>query len=595
MMGYSVTEAASVLGVPTERVWELLARGVIVGEQEGETGMRVFLQPRPAPAPVAPTDETITARSNGPERELSPFRELLTEFRSLTERYGQALLALGEARGEVASLRSRVDLLEARIDLRLPMGPPTAAPWPPQSLPAGEPAPELHAEGGAEHDEEHDEDAHRPRRRGARRATEGFAQALARAEDPSLSDLAGANDADALSAFRSETDAIDVAMAESEAVLPREVIPAEPVLIADEDETLDVGAPSIDEAVAPEQSAVAGEPEPVPVAPEPALEEPEVVDAWAEPLDALAAPVDVGPEPVDVDANGEPTVSGGVAEPEEAAAATPEAVDDAWMASLPLTDSEPLPEAEAPSAIVDGEGGETPDVALEPESSESQVEEDTAEVEPADFDAERYTAAIEQPDWFEAEVDDAWPAAAPARHATADVAEPPENETTADVAEPSADADAPPVAEPVAPEPIDGDQGTTEPAADGGGPEPDGRETGADEMELAAGGQGTASDQSEPAHQAPSNPPSDPDPALPGSRELDDALDAFGELGAGSTAGSEEEEEWPPATGGIDRVTPLASGSSGFGSGTPRQPYGAAVPNGAATRAYRRLRRIFPT
>src|SRR5918992_2665975 len=171
MNGFSVTEAASVLGVPTERVWELLARGVLVGEPEGETGMRVFLQPRPAPAPVAaiPADDPSAARSNGPERELSPFRELLTEFRSLTERYGQALLALGEARGEVASLRSRVDLLEARIDLRLPMGGPPAEPWPTQQLPVSEPAaraePAIEQEG---------EVTHRRRRRGARRATEGF-------------------------------------------------------------------------------------------------------------------------------------------------------------------------------------------------------------------------------------------------------------------------------------------------------------------------------------------------------------------------------------------------------------------------------------
>src|ERR671910_428353 len=134
MEGYSVTEAASILGVPTERVWELLARGVLSGAPEGETGMRVYLQPRPAPSPPVPD-----ARPNGdggarePQGELSPFRELLTEFRNLTERYGQALLALGEARGEVAALRSRVDLLEARMDLRLPMtaAPMTQpAPWP---------------------------------------------------------------------------------------------------------------------------------------------------------------------------------------------------------------------------------------------------------------------------------------------------------------------------------------------------------------------------------------------------------------------------------------------------------------------------------
>src|SRR6187200_3657884 len=104
--------------------------------------MRVFLQPRPAPAPVTPSfaDEPDNSRSNGPERELSPFRELLTEFRNLTERYGQALLALGEARGEVAGLRSRVDLLEARLDLRLP--PPLEAgpvAWETATIPASTP------------------------------------------------------------------------------------------------------------------------------------------------------------------------------------------------------------------------------------------------------------------------------------------------------------------------------------------------------------------------------------------------------------------------------------------------------------------------
>src|SRR5919112_4316227 len=132
MEGYSVTEAASVLGVPTERVWELLARGVLSGAPEGETGMRVYLQPRPAPSPVEPSGPNGNGGSREPERELSPFRELLTEFRNLTERYGQALLALGEARGEVASLRSRVDVLEARMELRLPFGGSATAtgPWP---------------------------------------------------------------------------------------------------------------------------------------------------------------------------------------------------------------------------------------------------------------------------------------------------------------------------------------------------------------------------------------------------------------------------------------------------------------------------------
>ena len=43
MDGYSVQEAASVLGVAEGRVWELLARGVLLGTPEGDS-MRVFLK-----------------------------------------------------------------------------------------------------------------------------------------------------------------------------------------------------------------------------------------------------------------------------------------------------------------------------------------------------------------------------------------------------------------------------------------------------------------------------------------------------------------------------------------------------------------------
>ena len=240
MEGYSVTEAASILGVPTERVWELLARGVLSGSPEGETGMRVFLQPRPAPAPPVPE----AARTNGdagtrePERELSPFRELLTEFRNLTERYGQALLALGESRGEVASLRSRVDLLEARMDLRLPMGSaaPTAGGGWPTPIPAAT-APEA-AETPIAADEPHhdEEDDDRPRRRrGHRRATESFAEALARAEDPTRPELPGAAEtAAAIAAYRD--DAVPEGEHAAEAVLPREMPAAEPMPLPEEPE-----------------------------------------------------------------------------------------------------------------------------------------------------------------------------------------------------------------------------------------------------------------------------------------------------------------------------------------------------------------------
>ncbi|MEP6680482.1 MAG: hypothetical protein ABJB65_03275, partial [Chloroflexota bacterium] len=125
MDGYTVDEAAEVLGIPGKRVWELITSGVLAASSEGRSGMRVFLQPRT----TTEMESTVSGEPRGSEA--TPFRELLTEFRNLTERYGQALLALGEARGEVASLRGRVELLEARIDVR--HAPPRIAPvgsWP---------------------------------------------------------------------------------------------------------------------------------------------------------------------------------------------------------------------------------------------------------------------------------------------------------------------------------------------------------------------------------------------------------------------------------------------------------------------------------
>ena len=136
MDGYSVNEAAAVLGIPEGRVWELLARGVLAGSTEVGGDMRVILRgsavPEAAtPAPAANGGHGTQGGTNGGSNggELSAFRELLTEFRNLTERYGQALLALGEARGEVASLRGRVELLEARVELRLPRVEAPMAAW----------------------------------------------------------------------------------------------------------------------------------------------------------------------------------------------------------------------------------------------------------------------------------------------------------------------------------------------------------------------------------------------------------------------------------------------------------------------------------
>src|SRR5437762_3778601 len=151
MDGYTIKEAASVLGVPKGRVWELVARGILAGTPVDGGGMRVFLQGRPSEPilstpqrrPAEPDDRPRIANGHGGEHgqpgfEASPFRELLTEFRNLTERYGQALLALGEARGEVASLRTRVEILEARVDLRLPSSPPFVQWSPPAAPPVSE-------------------------------------------------------------------------------------------------------------------------------------------------------------------------------------------------------------------------------------------------------------------------------------------------------------------------------------------------------------------------------------------------------------------------------------------------------------------------
>jgi excisionase family DNA binding protein len=249
MDGYTIKEAASVLGVPKGRVWELVARGILAGTPVDGGGMRVYLQGRPSEPilstpqrrPAEPDDRPRSANGNGGEHgqpgfEASPFRELLTEFRNLTERYGQALLALGEARGEVASLRTRVEILEARVDLRLPSSapfvqwsPPTGAPANEQAEPspgvdtepAAEPAepvadaPAFSAEEGPAAELEEPPSApvemaaqaaaatparkqrQRRRRQDPRSATEVFAEALVRAQDPTPAELPGGDEAQA--------------------------------------------------------------------------------------------------------------------------------------------------------------------------------------------------------------------------------------------------------------------------------------------------------------------------------------------------------------------------------------------------------------
>lgn len=287
--GYTVEEAASVLGVPRERVWELIARGILTGSTDLGGAMRVRLRADRNAEPPGPVAERPV---DLPPSDASPFRELLTEFRSLTERYGQALLALGEARGEVAGLRSRVDMLEARVDLRLTSAAadpgsswaPSAWPSPGESVVEAPRKPESSTaeragRSGAQDDAEATDHAdnrgsHR-RRRSGRRATESFADALARADDPSPPELPGAAETAAALAGLRHDQPSDGAPAEdesteheAEAFLPRDLPSADAVPVAEEVEA--DGAESVaavdpepaDEALSAETDGESSRPEP---------------------------------------------------------------------------------------------------------------------------------------------------------------------------------------------------------------------------------------------------------------------------------------------------------------------------------------------
>jgi hypothetical protein len=612
MEGYSVTEAASVLGVPTERVWELLARGVLAGTPEGETGMRVFLQPRPAPAPPE-------ARPNGnggtrePERELSPFRELLTEFRNLTERYGQALLALGEARGEVAALRSRVDLLEARMDLRLPPGSGSpASGWPsPMSaiLERGVPPPERPApsESGATdvatEDAGGDEDveSRSTRRRTSRRATESFAEALARADDPSVPELPGGPAAAAvLAAMRDE--AIEADQPVPEAALPRELPPAEPVPVAEE--------PDIREDRAGPEEAAEPEAERREFAePAEAIEPEETAESAAEFEHAGGAEAAPRSEP-DVAIE-----SGATRVPEAAEAAEETAVDepDAELELEPEPRAAAQPEAasaspdepaEAAEPDAEPERAEGSDAAFEPTEPVAPAEETAGDGEeeaaPPSWDRDRYSTEIAEPDWYEAEVFPAEAAAEgppPGEDAAAE--EPPPGEDAA-AEEPPPPGKGAAAEEPPAPSPT--------PATPAGGPAPAPSASVSrlrppapevsDEETVLWFGRTRQSPAAEPAGDAdemevaPTGHRPGEASVLPGSQELDDAFAALEALSRSAA----DQAHGPVAPGEAVRAEERDEPSASPPADAPRREARVGRPPAPtpASRAYRRLRRIFP-
>ncbi len=461
MEGYSVEEAATVLGVPKGRVWELLARGVLAGTPEDDGGMRVYLRGTTAAIPSGPQagealDRADTGTENGNGKgdhndaafEASPFRELLTEFRNLTERYGQALLALGEARGEVAGLRTRVEVLEARLDLRLPGPSGWASDWaapsapeapgvqpPPESAepaPPGEPpepastepvasadgdgaalqetpspqpavpadagATETQAEAGAtetraeasppsdageppatedrvepEPDPEPGaapEVSRRPRRRrqGSRSAVSGIAEALARAEDPTVAQLPGAEEAaQALASLQRE-------QAAGTGPLPM----AEPGVTTEallEPDQLTAPASVAPSAALPEEEVASGAAAEVeePMAGEPS---PEAEAMTEPPTSEVEEPVGYSSEWDEPDWIAEEDIAGGW-EPEPSAPAALSAAEPVPVELIPaeaeVDTAEPVPaEADAETAT---------DVAAEADA-------DTGEPVPAEADAE---------------------------------------------------------------------------------------------------------------------------------------------------------------------------------------------------------------
>jgi hypothetical protein len=397
-----------------------------------------------------------------------------------------------------------------------------------------------------------EEEERRARARGPRRATESFAEALARAQDPSPPELPAATDAGVIAGQRQQSDAgADVG-------LPREAAGADEIPVADG--ANEVLAPAPDEtavlegaieSVTPEAVVVEAAPEPVAVEPEP-----ESIEVASEPVfDEPGPTFEPVEEPVPLVTDAAPQSD--LEAPVEGAPEIPET--EATAGAAVGTEPEPQDAAEASDI-----GPEAASAA--PTEAESAVA--GAEIEPVAWDAERYTTDIEEPDWFAAEIDEAVSAtnivdepvveppseqAEPATAATEGADAGPEPDASAVEAGGALTADA---------EPVEG--------------------SGADEMEVAP--TGTQPDAGT-VHHASAR-------VFPGAQDLEEAIAALraagraaeplpesepqAEAGSGADEDDDPNDEWPPRSAFVRPSTP-----------------GAAT-RGTASRAYRRLRRIFP-
>ena len=221
--GYTVAEAAELLGIPQRRVLQLIERGVLHGGLDERRRWRVHLvapsgvvsPPDAAPGDGPAADEHATRNgersTNAAEAEHAVsdesrgyFRELLAELRHLQERYGQALLALGEARGETAALRERLGNLESYREVRL--GPEAPQPSRPAAQPVRTPSetPQQHAPAAVRAepdppaeptDRENDPPRPEPAPRSGRFGGSSVSEAMARAKDPAAFELPGGREA----------------------------------------------------------------------------------------------------------------------------------------------------------------------------------------------------------------------------------------------------------------------------------------------------------------------------------------------------------------------------------------------------------------
>ena len=192
-----------------------------------------------------------------------------------------------------------------------------------------------------------------------------------------------------------------------------------------------------------------------------------------------------------------------------------------------------------------------------------------AEIEPVAWDAERYTTDIEEPDWFAAEIDEAV--------SSTNIVDEPVVEPPSEQAEPATAA--------VTEEADTGREPDASAAEAGGALTADGEPvdaSGADEMEVAPTG---AQPDAPAVHRASAR-------AFPGAQDLEEAIAALraagraaeplpesepqAEAGSGADEDDDPNDEWPPRSAFVRPSTP-----------------GAAT-RGTASRAYRRLRRIFP-